>query len=299
MVLIIPVVPPIDPVTIGIDIVAVLGTIFGGLFGGIFGGGVPANIARALSGLRDSIVSLGNAMLKFAWRIAQGLAAAFELIKWLWSDVIRKLIQAIYGLAQKIYRILNRILKPIMDAIKRQRQQILDIYNRFVRPIIVLIEKLRRIIHILQIFHVHVFDALDRKLARLEIAVMTPILRALYRINTLGNWIAFILNGRLLIFRGLFLGTLGASQNSVFDMLSNVPNYNFAELTHAGPDTPSPVPALSFAQSSGAVKQTAGLEAIDVTDVAINDFVACLEAPMGNIEIDKAAADCWNCLTTI
>ena len=291
--------PSPDPVSITFDIVSAIVTIFGGLFGGLFGGGVPGNIAKALNGIRDSIVSLGNALLKFAWRIAQGLAAVMDLVKWIWSNVIRKLIQAIYGLAQKIHRILDKILKPIMDAIKRQRQQILDIYNRFVRPIIKVIETMRKIIHILQIFHVHVFDALDRKLARLEIAIMTPILRALYRINTLGNWITFILNGRLLIFRQLFLGTLGASQNGVFSMVANVPNFGFAELTHAGPDTPAPIPALSFAQSSGAVAQTEQVVNGSVTDVAIHEFLACLTAPVGNIDIDQATADAWNCLTTI
>lgn len=291
--------PPVDPTTATIDIVGLLGSIIGGLFGGIFGGGVPQNIATAFNGLRDSIVKSVNAVMRFAWKIAQGVAAVFEFLKVLWFNWIKRLVEELYGLIQKIYRVLTKVLKPMMDAIRRQRQQILDLYNKYIRPIIVIIEKIRHIIAILRIFHIHIFDALDAKLARLEQAVMAPILSALYRINTLGNWITFILNSRLLIFRGLFLGTLGANQNGVFSMLANVPTYGFVDLPQVNPQPQVPLTGLSFAEGSApAAGMPAAIEPA-VTDAAFAQFLACMRAPIGTIDTQQISSDLWTCLTRL
>lgn len=268
-------VPPVDPITAIVDVV---GLIFGALFGGIFGGNADANIAKAFNGLRDQMVAMGNAIMRFGWKIAQGVAAVFELVKLLWGNILKPLLQAVKGLIDKIKRILERVLKPIMDAIRRQRQAILDLYNRFVRPFIVFIEKLRRIIHILQLFHVHIFDALDRKLARLEMAVMAPLLRALWRVNTIGNWISFILNGRLLIFRGLFLGSMQANQGGAFSILASAPAYGFAELSHvnevSAPLTAMPAQAFTESLHAGAAA------AVAETDDPLGELGRCLAASL-------------------
>lgn len=288
--------PPVDPVSAVVDIIAGIVQV---LFGGIFGGSVNANIAQALNGLRDQMVALGNALMRFAWKIAQAAAAIYEFLKVLWYNWIKRLVEELKGLYDKIKRTLEKILKPVMDAIRRQRQQILDIYNRFIRPLIVIIEKIRRIIHILQLFHIHIFDALDRKLARLEIAVMTPILRALYQINTIGNWVSFMLNQRLLIFRGLFLGTMAANRGGAFDLLASAPAYGFVELPHIADQPVPPFTPLSFAESAAAATSPPADIAPAVSDPAQEQFIACLQAPIGQIDLTAAVNDLVNCLLAL
>lgn len=288
-------IPPVDPIS---GIVFVIGNIFAALFGGIFGGGADPNIAKAFNGLRDQMVSMGNAIMRFGWKIAQGVAAVFELVKLLWQNILKPLVQALNGLIQKIKRLMDKILKPLMDAVRRQRQAILDIYNRFVRPFIIFIEKLRRIIHLLQLFHIHIFDALDRKLARLEIAVMTPILDALRRVNTIGNWVSFILNGRLLIFRGLFLPSLAANQGGAFSILASAPAYGFAELPHVDVSTPAPPAPPSFANASlMLVAANPDIQA-RFANTPADQLVACWNQPIGNIDVTKAIDDMIHCLTS-
>jgi hypothetical protein len=238
--------PPVDPITIGFDIVSGIVSVIGALFGGIFGGSANDNIIKAFNGLRQSMVDGFNKLLKFGWQIANAVGAIFNAIKWLWGNVLGPLVHAVRAILSTLNRVLNKILKPILDAMKAQRQAILDFYNKFVRPILVAIEKVRRIIHLLQLLHIHIFDKLDQELARIEGKLLAPIYRMLFRVNTLGNWINYILNLQGLLYRGLLLGSINQNRGGTFSLLAGAPPLGITPLPQTAPLTPAPVQPMTY-----------------------------------------------------
>ena len=219
-------------------IIAGLASIFGFLFGGIFGGSANDNLVKAFNGLRQSMIDMGNKLMKFAWTIAGWLGAIFNFLKWLWGNVLGSLVKAVRSIINQISRVLNKVLKPILDAMKAQRAALFDLWNRFIRPIIVAIQRIRSLIHLFQLLHIHIFDQLDRTLGKIQAKISAPFYSLLYRVNTLGNWISFILNLQGLLFRGLFLGSMNQNRGGSFSMLAGAPALGVT------PITPAPVGAL-------------------------------------------------------
>jgi len=283
---------PLGPVGIVISVVGILAS----LFGGIFGGSANDNIIKAFNGLRQNMIDIANKLMKFAWTIANGLAAVFNILKFIWGNVLGPLVKAIRGLADKIARVLNKVLKPILDGMAAQRKAILDLYTKYIRPIIVAIEKVRRIIHFFQLLHIHIFDGLDRTLAKIEGKLLTPIYKLLYRVNTLGNWVNFILNLNLLLRRGLFLGSMQANRGGSFSLLASTPAYGFQELPHTPAAPVGDIPAPSYLVASSAVAAAGPDIQTRFAGSPVAELVACWEAPLGNIEVSGAIDELIHCL---
>jgi hypothetical protein len=288
--------PPVDPITTGFDIVVGIVTVIGALFGGIFGGGVDPNIAKAFNGLRDQMVSMGNKLLKFGWQIANAVGAIFNALKWLWGNVLGALVKAVRAIRNLLDRLYKNILKPMQDAMAAQRKAILDLYNRFLRPIIIAIEKVRRIIHLFQLLHIHIFDRLDRTLARIEGKILAPIYALLYRTNTLGNWISFIINGYGLIFRGLLLGSVNANRGGTFNLLANAPAYGFKPLAFTPDPSPLPMPADTYQSALIAVNSATPDIHKQLAGSAADQLLLCWSAPIGTIDLTAAIDDMVNCI---
>jgi hypothetical protein len=252
--------------------------------------GSVQNAVNALRGLTAGIISILGLLL-------QAITAIASLLKLLWDQVISPAVDELKQVLGKIQRILDRILKPMMDAIKAQRALIMDLYNKYIRPIIKVIEGLRRFIALLKIFHIHWLDKLDAQLAALEWRIMKPIFLLLYRLNTQGNWISFILNSRLLIFRGLFLQTLQHNQGGAFNVLAGAPAYGFPLLPQYDATAGGKPPQEdTYITAKAAVAAAAPAMALRFAGTPVEDLVKCLEAPIGNVDVSGAIDEMVCCL---
>jgi hypothetical protein len=243
-----------------------------------------------LTGITASIIGLLGGLFNL-------LLSLLSLLKLLWTKVLKPLADTVKDTIEKLKKALDKILKPILDALKAQRQALLDFYNRFIRPLIAFIESIRRFIHILQIFHIHLLDGLDAQLAKLEAKIMGPFLAALGRINTLGNWISFILNTRLLIFRGLFLGSMNAYRGGSFTMLAGTPGYGMPLLPNAGStQATKPPPPPTF--DSALAAATASLKAVSTRfgSGPTRELVDCWTAPIENVDLKGATGELIDCM---
>jgi hypothetical protein len=245
-----------------------------------------------LTGVTASIISLLGGLFNL-------LLSLLALLKQLWTKVLKPLADNVKGIIDDLKKKLDKILKPILDALKAQRKALLDFYNKFIRPLIAFIESIRRFIHILQIFHIHLLDGLDAQLAKLEAKIMGPFLAALGRINTLGNWISFILNTRLLIFRGLFLGSMNAYRGGSFTMLAGTPGYGIPLLPDAGASqSGQPITSDTHQTAIAAVKAAAPAIAARYAGTPVQEFVLCMTAPIGNVEVAGALDEMFACVLT-
>jgi hypothetical protein len=290
----------LGPILIGLGpaapiIVGIL-SIFGALFGGLFGGKADNNLAQAFQGIRQSIIDVANKLLKFSWGIANAVGAIFNAIKWLWGNVLGALVKAVRAIRNLLDRLYKNILKPMQDAMAAQRKALLDLYNRFLRPIIIAIERIRRIIHLFQLLHIHIFDRLDRTLARIEGKILAPIYALLYRTNTLGNWISVIINGYGLIFRGLLLGSVNANRGGTFNLLANAPAYGFKPLAFTPNPSPLPMPADTYQSALIAVNSATPDIHKQLAGSAADQLLLCWSAPIGAIDLTAAIDDMVNCI---
>lgn len=243
-----------------------------------------------LTGITASIVTLLGGLFQL-------LVGLLGLLKTLWEKQLKPLTGKIKDAIDKLQKKLSKILKPIMDALKQQRQQILDIYNKFIRPLIVFIESIRHFIHILQLFHIHLLDKLDAQLAKLERKIMGPFLAALGRINTLSNWISFILNGKLLIFRGLYLGSMHAYRGGAFSMMAATPGYGMPLLPAAG-TTPAtqPDPPMTHTRAVTAINGAIPAIATGETSGPATELLECWIASFTNVEVKGATEEMVDCI---
>jgi hypothetical protein len=252
-----------------------------------------------ISALQQVLAGAVGALKGLAGLIINAIGQAIAALALLWTQILKPLLSAIAKLAQRIRDVIDKVLKPYLAWMKQVRASILDLYNRFVRPIIVIIQKIRQVISIFRLLHIHVLDGLDKQLAKIEGKILRPIYAALYRVNTLGNWVSFILNARLLIWRGLILGSIAANRGGAFSLLASTPDYGWAELPHV--DTPTQVPAPppeTFASASAAVDATLPTLATRFASTPASELVACWQTPIGNIDLASAVNDMVTCITS-
>jgi hypothetical protein len=254
----------------------------------------PADLAGAINKAEDYTTSLVTGVKNLGIALGRAIAGVLSGLAVLWG-VLKPVLQALSRIMAKFKRWLDKILRPILDAQRRQIKAILDLYNRFIRPWIIFIEQIRRVIHILQIFHIHVLDGLDRQLAKIEGKILRPIFAALYRANTLSNWISFILNARLLIFRGLFLGSLQANRGGAFSLLASTPAVGMPavpETTAAG--VAAPVTVLSL-RSTLAESFT---DTVSSVDDPTGDLARCWQASLADLSLAPGdpLGEMWACI---
>jgi hypothetical protein len=261
--------------------------------------GADAATVHSVQNAVNQLFGIDRGQMGLLGMLLLGITNLLKLIKDIWTDHIKTLPKTIKDGLAKLQRIIDKILKPIRDALKAQRDAILDIYKRFIRPLIVFLESIRRFIKILQLFHIHLLDGLDAQLAKLERKIMGPFLAALGRINTLGNWISYILNSKLLIFRGLYLGTMKQNIGGSFSMLAGAPAFGMGMLPDGGEGTGKPPPPQQ-------TWETANAAAVKVYDQLIarfsssptRDLVTCWKTPIENVDLQGATKEMLDCLFT-
>lgn len=239
--------------------------------------GVAAEVGSvaAIAGAAAQAVSI---IANVAGIILRAITSVLSLAALIWTTVLKPLLSALQKILKTIAHVIDKVLKPYLDWMRQMRKLILDLYNRFVRPIIVIIEAIRRIIHLFQLLHIHIFDQLDRTLAKIEGKILTPIYFALYRLNTLGNWVSFILNVKGYITRGLLLGSLTQQRGGFVNTFYEAQTWGYVAPTPA----PGSAPALPITtpQMFTAAAASSFSETIAITGDPTGDLARCLSSSL-------------------
>ncbi len=239
--------------------------------------GTAASI-NDISALQQVLGGAVGDLKSLAGLIINGIAQVLAALTLLWTTILKPLLTAIQKLMKRISDIIDKVLKPYLQWMKQVRALILDIYNRFVRPWIVLIERVRRVIRIFQLLHIHVLDGLDKQLAKLEGKLLKPIIGLLRQVNGVGNWISFILDLRLLLHRGLLLGSLQANAGGFVGSFYNAQSHGFTQLPPNAPGAGTESTGQILADTETYVQTRTGpaLALIAIADDAKNSTLATI-----------------------
>jgi len=196
--------PSIDPVSVTINIIGAIATLFR-----IFGGAISGAAKIALEGMRASITSIGDGLLRFAWQIARAAAKILSALHNIWVRVIWPLLRAVPKIVGRLHRLITRDLPRLLKAIQRIRDKILEIYEKWARPILKTIQAARQMLLVLRLFHIKWAEKLDAKLVEMQRLVMLPIQIALEHLAIIEQWINTIVTAEQLIQDTIF-------HNSIF-----------------------------------------------------------------------------------
>jgi hypothetical protein len=246
----------------------------------LLAGGASAATASAINKLwdaakmlRDAIITLADNIARAIGRVARWADAAVRGLRYIWSAIIRPILNAIQKFFDRLGKLIDKVLKPYLDFMNKIRRQIMQIYNIYFRPIIQVIETMRRMLAILRLAHIKWADKLDARLARLEAKVMWPIREMLKRTNTLPGWFNVLLTAKYLLQYPIFINSMVAYDGAWINHFYNAQSKTWKPEDRAAleAETPEVTPAMAAQQLREYFTTGGGPLAEDIME-ALADF---------------------------
>lgn len=203
--------PTGEPVsTVVIAVISAVGALFR-----LFGGGVSGAVKAALEGIRGTISTVADGLMRFAWQIGRALGKVLSALHTIWVRVIWPVLRQLPRLAGRLRRLLERDLPRLLRLIERIRARLLEIYERWMRPMLIIIQRMRRMLLILRLFRVKWAEQLDARLAQTQERLMRPLAVALEHIALVEQWLNVIVSYEQLIQETIFHNSLWHYQGDV------------------------------------------------------------------------------------
>lgn len=139
-----------------------------------------AYLATALSWLASRVSS-------FLLSSGAMFARVWDAVKIVWTDAVKPALLWINDHLRRLQAWLSDTFRPVFDFLRAVRQQLLDFYSKFIRPITDTIDFLRQLSRVLDSFHIHLLDGLDRTLQQIEQRIEEPFLWVYQRLTEIWN----------------------------------------------------------------------------------------------------------------
>lgn len=138
------------------------------------------------------------------------------------STLVKKWIPEIIQEIRGLYGKLRHLMQPIVDTIRKIRAIQQAYFNQYIRPILNFIQHLRQFLVILRLLHVKFATQLDQRLADLEGKLTAQFMLVLRSLNTVSDYLNYILDPFGLVDSGLYLQTALRSIGALFNALHDV-----------------------------------------------------------------------------
>lgn len=180
-----------------------------GLWGAVVTG-VDDAVKAVISTVQTSVTGVANALkAAYAW-LSRLAGLILSLLKTVLGDILNALVKAVQELEQAIKDLYQDILKPIAQTLQNIRDRILELWKKFIAPMLVFLQDIRRILVILELFHVKFAAKLDSAIQDLERRITAPLFYLLGYVNAVSNWINLIVAANYLLQKPMFLNSLNA-----------------------------------------------------------------------------------------
>lgn len=180
-------------------IAVAIGTILTGLFAIFGGGGVNKATQRALEGLRDSQVRMGDALMRFSWGGFFGFGWLLRAVQTFWVRIIRPLMGKVFRIIDYFQRLIDRVLKPYLQLLAKIREHVLRIYETYVRPVLDAIQKVRQVLAVFRIAGFKWAIALDDALGKVQGKIAQAVSLVFRQLGELSRWMNVLLTWRLIL----------------------------------------------------------------------------------------------------
>jgi len=156
----------------------------------------------ALYGVDVAIVDGANAAIGDVYGAMSafpvGISQIWQTIEAAWHDLwtgnFKGLLSDLVALIHEIEADLKYILQPLINWIRFEKAWLDMLYNNVIKPLMNLIQRIRQTLVIFRLLHIGWATTLDQWLAQLEGRISQAFLQARQDINTLANWVNYIVD---------------------------------------------------------------------------------------------------------
>jgi hypothetical protein len=131
-----------------------------------------AEIAQLLAQVLEVFLAVAQFIWDILTQVAQYLVDGFKAVgdffSHLWNDFFKGIFTDIFDAVRKFGQWVAAKLKPIIDFLKHTLKYVDKIYKTYVRPVLRAIQAIRKVISLLRLLHIHVFDGLDKILGQVQ-----------------------------------------------------------------------------------------------------------------------------------
>ena len=187
--------------------------------GGLYG--VDASIA---DGTNAAIGDVWGALSAFPVGMSQIWQTVEKIWHDLWAGNFKGLLTDLVALIHEIEQDLKYILQPLINWIKFEKAWLDMMYNQVIKPLLNLIQRIRQTLVIFRLLHIGWATSLDQWLANLEGRISQAFLQARQDINTLANWVNYIVDPSGLFNVPLMLLTQLQTIPQLWAALANIPS---------------------------------------------------------------------------
>lgn len=137
-------------------------------------------LLQLLQWIWNVLVLIGNFLwnvlldiFKYAWTFLKKAGALFRS---LWDNFFKKIWNAVLKAVQKAQHWLEQKLGPVIQFLQKLRKLYDRWFKNYIKPLLTFLQRLRKFIAIMKLLHIHVFDGLDKQLAKIENKITTAVL---------------------------------------------------------------------------------------------------------------------------
>lgn len=185
-----------------------------------------------------NLTSIGGVLTDFiSWAIKAVTAIAsflHDLWTWLHDHILSKIIDWI----KRHFAWLIRWVKALKCYIQFEQQVLYQIWNTYIKPIMDFIQRLRRALLIFRLLGFRWAQQLDNYLVGVENKINRAFLATWINLNTLSNWVNWILDPLGLWSSNVWLGALGQSISAIIGLVWGTMNTPGFIPSTPGVDTP-------------------------------------------------------------
>lgn len=135
-------------------------------------GELGAEIAELLAQVLEVFLAAAQFIWDILTQVAQYLVDGFKAVgdffAHVWNDFFKGIFTDIFNAVRKFGTWVAAKLKPIIDFLKHTLKYVDKVYKTYVRPVLRAIQAVRKVISLLRLLHIHVFDSLDKILGQVQ-----------------------------------------------------------------------------------------------------------------------------------
>jgi len=159
-------------------------------------------------------------VFKYAWTFLKKVASLFRSF---WENFIKKIWNAVLHAIQKAQAWLEAKLAPILKFLQKVRALYDRWFRHYIRPLLIFLQRVRRIISILRLLHIHIFDGLDKALAKIEGKIQQAVLTIRGVLNNLIDIVNLIADPMQIIRRPQMIYAFRRCALSLFKVFTGLP----------------------------------------------------------------------------
>jgi hypothetical protein len=188
-----------------------------GIFGWV-GTAIASQVTAVVSWVASSFGVLYGDIAQvdsFAGGLGTAIAAIFgNLRTWLfdlWNWIHDNIIVKLRDLFNRLHDLLEKILGPILKHVRAAIAMYRWYWLHYIKPLFDFLQRVRRALVIFRLLGFQWAKDLDAKIAQLESAITRSFLGVLANLNTIANWINYILDPFGLIQPNVWLSSIKQS----------------------------------------------------------------------------------------